>query len=217
MKLVKYPSTFHLPWAPGLQNDDRRIDSLDEFVGREVIVSEKFDGENATCYRDHYHARSLDSRHHPSRDWMKRFHGQIKYEIPTNVRICGENLYARHSIFYADLPSYFLGFSAWIDDDGDEGGRCFSWDDTLLLFSMLGIEPVRELWRGSWEEFYAHHEMIDAIVQDNVEGYVVRVTDGFMFSEFGQKVAKFVRKNHIQTDSHWMSGPVIPNGLRHVE
>jgi hypothetical protein len=208
---VKYPKTMHLPWSPGLQNDDRVIQSLTGFVGEEVVVTEKMDGENTTMYRDHIHARSLDGRHHPSRDWVKAFHGSIKHLFPTelNTRICGENMYAQHSVTYDALESYFLGFGLWVDD------RCLNWDTTLTFFESLGITPVRTLVRGSWEGCVAYLEQShDAIVESGIEGYVVRTTRDFNSSEFQKVVAKYVRKNHIQTDQHWMAKPVIPNGLK---
>lgn len=200
----------HLPWSPGLQNDDRLIESFEGFVGREVVVTEKMDGENATLYSDHYHARSLDSRHHPSRDWIKAFHGSIKHEIPEGFRVCGENLYAEHSIFYDDLESYFLGFSFW----NNVSNECWNWDDTLEMFDAIGIVPVRVWWRGPWEEFLAHQEMFDVRVQGNVEGYVVRVAGDFHFDDFKYKVAKYVRRNHVQTDQHWMQKAVVPNHIK---
>lgn len=42
-----------------------------EFLKGPVVITEKMDGENTTLYRDGLHARSLDSRHHPSRNWVK--------------------------------------------------------------------------------------------------------------------------------------------------
>jgi len=52
----------HFPWSPGLQNDDRMLESADVFLGKEVVITEKFDGENTSIYTDHIHARSLDSQ-----------------------------------------------------------------------------------------------------------------------------------------------------------
>lgn len=127
----------HFPFSPGLQNDDRVIQTLDGLMGHDVVVTEKMDGENATLYRDHYHARSLDSKHHPSRDWIKSFHGSIAHMIPEGWRICGENMYARHSIAYDDLSSYFYGFSVW-----NENNVALGWDETLMFFDDLGITPV---------------------------------------------------------------------------
>jgi len=107
----KYPRTRHLPWSPGATSDDLTLEGIDAFVGRRVIVTEKMDGENTTLYRDHSHARSLDSRHHPSRNWVKAMHGRIAHEIPEGWRLCGEHLYARHSTAHAQLPPHFTLFS----------------------------------------------------------------------------------------------------------
>lgn len=65
---VKYSRTHHLPWSPGLTDDDRVMPSLDAFIGQRVIVTEKMDGENTSMYRDNIHARSLDGRNHSSRN-----------------------------------------------------------------------------------------------------------------------------------------------------
>jgi hypothetical protein len=203
--LYKYPKTMHLPWSPGLQNDDRLIESLDGFKNERVIVTEKIDGENASLYSDHFHARSLDSRHHPSRDWMKAFWGSIKHDIPALWRVCGENAYAVHSIRYDSLPSYFLGFSIWNEDN-----VCMPWDYTVEMFQLLGIEPVPVIYDGTWDEEFIRH----LYVNDAQEGYVVRVAKAFPFAQFQRYVAKYVRKNHIQTDQHWMSKPVEANGLK---
>jgi dihydroneopterin aldolase len=42
----------------------------------------------------------------------------------------------------------------------------------------------------------------------------VRLEDAFDYRDFRRSVAKFVRKNHVQTDEHWMAGEVIPNKLK---
>jgi hypothetical protein len=41
-------------------------------------------------------------------------------------------------------------------------------------------------------------------VGDTIEGFVIRIRDGFKDSDFDKNVAKFVRQNHIQTDSEWL-------------
>jgi hypothetical protein len=114
---VPYPRTPHLPWSPGASADDVRARSLSGFVGREVVVTEKLDGENTTLYADGLHARSVDSAHHPSRTWAKALQGRAGARIPAGWRVCGENVYARHSIPYDALDGYFYGFSVWDDRD----------------------------------------------------------------------------------------------------
>lgn len=203
----KYPSTPHLPWSPGASADDVWVDTIAQFDGREVVVTEKMDGENTTMYRDHMHARSLDSRHHPSRSWVKALHSQIAHLIPAGWRVCGENLYARHSIAYEGLTSYFVVFSIW-----DERNVCLSWADTVEWAALLGLEVAPVLWSGVWDA-RALMQLADELDLTRQEGYVVRDADAFAFEDFTTHIAKWVRPDHVQTDQHWMHGPIIPNGL----
>ncbi len=203
----KYPRTPHLPWSPGVGEDDLTVWDLSVWEGREVVVTEKMDGENTTLYRDGIHARSLSSGHHPSRSWVKQLQQQIGYLLPEGWRFCGENLFACHSIFYEELPSYFLLFSIWDDDNCS-----LSWDETLEWAAMLGLSTPKELYRGNWNE-KALRRLALAVDTQRSEGYVVRRTSGFAYESFGDCVAKWVRSHHVQTDVHWMHAEVVPNGL----
>lgn len=140
-----YPRTAHLPWSPGATSDDVRIADLSALTGREVVVTEKLDGENTTLYADGLHARSLDSAHHPSRGWVKALQGRIATRIPAGWRVCGENMFARHSIPYDRLEGYFYGFSVW------DGERCLGWDRTVVFLRGLGIPAAPVLWRGVFD------------------------------------------------------------------
>ena len=200
-----YPRTRHLPWSPGATADDVRVTGLSGLRGREVVVTEKLDGENTTLYTDGLHARSLDSAHHPSRTWVKALQGRIGHHIPEGWRVCGENMLARHSIAYDDLDSYFYGFSVW-----DELGWCLDWDRTVRFLRDLGVPVPRVLWRGVFDERALRGLKLDLTRQ---EGYVVRTAEGFMAEEFGHRAAKWVRAGHVQTDTHWMHAAVVENGL----
>ncbi len=199
-----YPRTPHLPWSPGATTDDIRLGGLSGLTGREVVVTEKLDGENTTLYPDGLHARSLDSAHHPSRTWVKGLHARIAHAIPDGWRICGENVYAQHSIGYADLESWFYAFSVWT------GEYCLDWDTTVRFTRRLGIPVPPVLWRGTFDERAIQALRLDLSRQ---EGYVVRTVAGFDRAEFADRVAKWVRPAHVQTDVHWMSAPVVANGL----
>jgi hypothetical protein len=208
MVRAKYPQTMHFQFSPGLQNDDRRIQTLDELIGREIVVTEKMDGENTSMYSNHIHARSLDSRHHPSRDWVKAFWGEINYLIPEDWRICGENVYAKHSVGYENLETYFYGFSIWNEDN-----VALSWDETLQWFEELRIEPVPVLYRGPFD-LEVLKKLADTVDPLKSEGFVARVTGAVHYDEFDLKFAKWVRKGHVQTNKHWMTEEVVPNGLK---
>ena len=209
MSRFKYPRTRHLPWSRGVASDDLVVTTASPFQGREVVVTEKMDGENTTLYSDGLHARSIDSRHHPSRNWVKALHGRIAHAIPEGWRLCGENLYALHSIPYSSLPSYFLLFSVW-----DEHNRCLSWDETVEWAGLLGLCHVPVLYRGLYDEERIRSLSLDL---ETCEGYVLRLADSFEYADFGACVAKWVRPHHVQSDEHWMHKAVVPNGLAEKE
>ncbi len=195
----KYPRTYHLPWSEGVSDTDRVMTSTAQFRKIPVVVTEKMDGENTSMYRDYIHARSLDSPNHPSRSWVKNFHSKIKHDIPHSMRICGENLFAKHSIEYNELESFFLGFSVWHLD------MCLSWDTTLEWLELLDIPPVKVLYDGVYDEALIR-EIYTEDKRNTSEGYVVRVKHHFTLRNFKDCVGKFVRRGHVQTDDHWMQG-----------
>jgi len=206
---VKYPRTPHVPWSPHCRNrDDLILTDCSHFEGKRVVVTVKMDGENTTMYRDHIHARSMDSRHHPSRSWVKGLHAQIAHDIPEGWRVCGENCFAEHSIRYDNLSSYFLVFSIW-----DERNNCLSYDEMLEYTELLGLHTVPLLYRGVWDEEKIRAISVDSHGGDDMEGYVVRVAEQFPYGRFLTSMAKWVRASHVQTDAHWMSKPVVKNGL----
>ena len=212
---VKYPRTYHLPWSPGMNRDDRMMTDTNIFRGQMVMICEKLDGENTTWYTDRMTARSLETSSHPSRDWVKNLWAQHAYNIPQGWRVCGENMYAKHAIHYTKakfnaLKSYFYAFSIW-----DERNMCLSWTETMDWLTLLGIEPVPVYYYGVYD--------IDVISEFNnkmeanpgtVEGYVIRLAREYHYSEFREVCGKYVRKNHVQNNhGHWTQQKIIKNEL----
>lgn len=212
---VKYPRTFHLPWSPGMNRDDRQMTDVSIFEGQQVMICEKLDGENTTWYRDYLHARSLDSDSHPSRTWVKNLWAQKGYEIPEGWRVCGENMFAKHAIHYTNekgnpLSTYFYMFSIW-----NEKNFCLSWDETEEWAELLGLTLVPILYKGVWDM-----DIINALNKqmesnpDTIEGYVVRLSREYHYSEFRKVCGKYVRKNHVQNNhGHWSQQKIVKNEL----
>ncbi len=208
-KRVKYPRTPHLPWSPGRTSDDVLIESLSALRAQtEVVVTEKLDGENTTLYRDRLHARSIDSSAHESRDWVKALHARVRHQIPSSMRVCGENVFAVHSIEYDALPSFFLAFGIYVDE------QCIAWDDTVKWAAKLGLSHVPVLYRGPWTDaaIQACWQGVSAFGPEQ-EGYVVRAVGDFAMADFGSRVAKYVRPCHVTSEKHWKAGPVRRNRL----
>jgi hypothetical protein len=203
MERTKYFRTLHLPNSPGASRDDLILADDIHFVGRDVVITEKMDGENTTLYSDGYiHARSIDSGHHESRNWIKKEWAKRWFKLPPNYRICGENLYAQHSIHYDNLESYFYIFSIWEND------TCLSWGETCMWADELMLPTVPVL----YQDIYIHNMHFP--LRDNQEGYVVRLAGAWQFADSSTSIAKYVRQNHVQTNEHWMFQKIIKNGLK---
>ena len=205
--------------------DDIALDSQSLFMGQEVVVTEKLDGECTTIYPDGYvHARSPDSKHHISRSWIKSHAQTFSWQIPDGWRICAENLTAWHSIFYTELPTYLFVIGIY------EGDHCFNWDDTVDFCKEWKLTTVPVLWRGIWDEdvirkLWTGKGMFPTFESKKTgfffpedfqpcpaEGYVVRLADSFYYDDFQKSVAKWVRPHHVTTDEHWLER-FIPNHL----
>lgn len=212
MDRYKYPRTYHLLESPGKTSDDKVIQDMSGFEGKEVVIALKMDGENCSAYMDGYvHARSVDSKNHESRNWVKNyFAGLIPqiYDFYNNesLRICGENLYAKHSIHYTNLESYFYLFNVWMRN------TCASWGFTEILAKEFNIKLVPILYKGSYDDLVL--KSIISTLKDGDEGFVMRTTDTITFSDWPKKVAKYVRSNHVQTDVHWMNNKIEMNILK---
>jgi hypothetical protein len=197
----KYPRTFHLPYSLKKGPDDKALSSDDIFTGKQVIVTEKMDGENTTIYNDYLHARSIDSEWDESKRWLDRLRAIITHDIPPGWRLCGENLFYKHTIPYTHLETLFYIYSIW-----DENNNCLSWKQTLEWCNLLRVKPIPVIYDG----IYSQQAIIQAFneystsAHDPVEGFVVRRADGFSYKEFSGSVAKFVSNRfQINTTKHW--------------
>ncbi|MAQ85351.1 MAG: hypothetical protein CMH12_19175 [Maritimibacter sp.] len=206
--MKKYGRTFHLPNSPGVGNDDKIIQDLAQLrAAPEVVFTEKMDGENTTIFSGGCHARSPDSGYHPSRDWMKAYAAGISPSLSADERIVGEYLFAKHSVAYDHLPSYFLGF-AWFVGDEVQG-----WDHTIERFTELGIATVPVLHRGQFNDATVKM-VLESLDLQKQEGFVVRSSSSFLEREQPTHIAKYVREGHVQSDTHWTKAEIVKNGLR---
>ncbi|WP_306210935.1 RNA ligase family protein [Actinoplanes sp. RD1] len=204
---VKYPRTFHLPDSPGATADDRIQQDLTWLDG-ELVVTEKLDGGNLTFTRDAMYGRSPDSGTQPWDTPAKALWAMTSYRIPDEWRVCGESMWARRSIPYADLPGVFIVFGIW-----DETDTLLGWDDTVDWAQRLELPVVPVLYRGgSLSE--ARAAWATRHTPETSEGFVVRSAGRIPAAEFPLKLLKWVRPDHVRTDDSWRHRDDFPvNGF----
>lgn len=99
-------------------------------------------------------------------------------------------------------------FSVW-----DDTNRSLSWDVVEDWAAMMEIETVPVLYRGIFDK-----AIVEKIAREQdptkTEGFVIRNTRSFHYDDFPKNMGKYVRVNHVQTDTHWMHAEIVPNKLR---
>ncbi len=213
LKYVKYPRTYHVHWSAGTK-DDKMLPDDAQFVGKEVVVTAKMDGQNFTGYNDYCHARSTDSGSHPSMAMAKDIWFRRAYLLDDDMRVVCENLHAKHTIHYQHLSAFLFVTSVWVND------QCLDWQETCEYAGILDLPMPDVVYAG----LYDREHILEAFGQykkrqkDAVEGYVIRLQGAFRYAEFSKSVAKFVEPGFRQepNDAHgnWMSRKMVENGLQ---
>lgn len=213
----KYPRTYHLPWSPGGEEDDRRVKGVMPLLRVPLVLTEKLDGSNVCLTSVGGFARSHGKPPpHPSFDAFKALCATLQSQIPENVQVFGEWLWAKHSIHYAALPATLMVFG--VRDLATL--RWSSWDEVEACASSLGLLTVPLLSRfgptPKERELRAEVERLAALPSEcggEREGVVVRWAGGFGDGEFSRAVSKWVRANHLSSGDAWLHGPVVRNSL----
>ena len=251
MKIIKYPRTRHLEGSrlqAGDCNDDMPIAEL---AGQQLTIEEKVDGANCAVSFDDSGNLHLQSRGHYLtgggrerhfalfKTWANTHAHAMRPVLGSRYVMYGEWLYAKHTVFYDQLPHYFLEFDVL---DRAEGVFLSTSARAALLFG-LPVMPVPVVHVGTVRNkddlnallkpsLYKSAGWRDVLVQaaeasgsradmvakqtddsDLAEGLYVKVeSDGVVRDRF-----KFVRGDFLQAiaaaDGHWLDRPILPNRL----
>jgi len=200
----RYPRTLHLPFSMEVHKDDKVIRDCSNFINREVVITEKLDGGNCCFHDGKTYARSTTQE-----TKCETFHF-VKRAIAWKTKdikhhfFYGENLYAKHSISYNKLESFFNLFAV------RDSELWLSWSEVEHLSEMVFECPtVPVLFRGIFKSIqeienwmYKEIKKPSAYGEER-EGFVIKVTHRYPIEDHSSCVAKFVRKGHVQTDEHW--------------
>jgi hypothetical protein len=251
-EIHKYPRTRHIEGS-GLQpGDDPVCAPFAALAGRHLVVEEKMDGANSAISftqdgrlllqsRGHYLTGGTRERQFDLlKQWANRYAGSLWETLGDRYVLYGEWLYARHTIFYTDLPHYFLEFDAL---DTTSGIFLSAPARRELLRKAPFARSVRVLHEGtvaSAEALVAltgpsafvsgslverlrvaasargldpEQALRESDLSGLMEGLYIKVEkDGAVVERY-----KYVRAGFLQTvfdsESHWMDRPLIPNQL----
>ena len=252
-EIYKYPRTRHIEGS-GIQKGDEDLDVvlLREFAGRYLVVEEKMDGANCALSFDTDGRLQLQSRghyltggerekqFHLLKTWAHRYTFELWERLAGRYILYGEWLYAKHTVFYTDLPHYFMEFDVL---DKSNGTFLSTARRREFLRALPFIVSVEVLYEGGVDNLQALKQLVGTsrfIQQDQqqklseicaarglesarvlkesdtsglMEGLYIKVEEEGVVTER----YKYVRGGFLQavfdSESHWLDRPIVPNCL----
>lgn len=203
--MSKYPRTLHLPYSQSVTSDDRISDSANSLLGIDIVITEKLDGENCGMTDDGVYARSHAA--FTTSPWsreVRQLHKlSVEDELGDGVYLFGENMEGIHSIEYTNLTSYFYIFGI------RDNNIWIPWNKVEEYSYLLDIPTVPVLFKGVVNTEKELKDLVNGLVSKpsqlggQIEGIVVRNASLFHNDDFADNVMKWVRKDHVQTTTHW--------------
>jgi RNA ligase len=253
-QIYKYPRTQHIEGS-GLQIGDEDLDVVpfDRLVSCHLVVEEKMDGANCAISfsasgslllqsRGHYLAGGARERQFDLfKTWAHRYTAELWDILEDRYIMFGEWLYAKHTIFYTELPHYFLEFDIY---DRREDSFLSTERRAKLLEQAPFVSSVKVLHVGFIPSVLAltaligpshfiapnHMGQMAALCLERgldpaqtlretdssglMEGLYIKVEQGGVV----EQRYKYIRAGFLQavfvSQSHWIDRPLLPNGLR---
>lgn len=228
--LPEFPRTRHIPFEPNASKDDK-VASVREFEellasGMNITIEEKVDGANCGITildgepvirnRNHILSKNYTGTRTPAKMqfaaiWTWYYNNQdkfIKLQEILGFTACvyGEWLYARHSINYDRLPSWFVAFDVY-----DYNERKYISPlryRPALLEAGFEVVPPMEFSQITEKSLKSMRDGKTAFSEnEDKEGIYLKACDG----EFIIERLKMVRPGFIQGE-HWNKKELVKNG-----
>eukprot|EP00288_Rhodomonas_lens_P014587 CAMPEP_0177705408 /NCGR_PEP_ID=MMETSP0484_2-20121128/8691_1 /TAXON_ID=354590 /ORGANISM="Rhodomonas lens, Strain RHODO" /LENGTH=961 /DNA_ID=CAMNT_0019216831 /DNA_START=63 /DNA_END=2948 /DNA_ORIENTATION=+ len=225
--IFKFPRTHHIFDAGGnaVTRDDLLLDPLDaaSYLNRPVFCEEKIDGANLGIWLDtDYTVRCQNRSHFVTGESGTQWRGLDQWINENQATLCqlleprkhilfGEWMYAKHSLEYDKLPSFFVAFDLY--DIAQK--KFFSRRRLYNILAGTQIAVVPMILDGQVASLDNFKDMLEtaSTFKSNgtpVEGVYIRVDD-----EAGmwlERRCKLVRPDFIQgIETHWMSKNLVRN------
>ncbi len=220
-EFFKFPSTPHLALlGDALVRGDKVFSEhdRDNFLKNTITVEEKIDGANLGISFDRNFNIQLQNRgayiNLPYSGqwkelclWIPKNRDSLLDVLTDQYVLFGEWCYAEHSIYYDQLPDWFLGFDIF-DKKNTKFLSCKRRDK---MFRNMGISESPLLKTGRFTLEYLEQLLTESrFCKSPAEGIYLRFDDG---DWLGQR-AKLVRPEFIQAiEAHWSRKGIKPNRL----
>lgn len=168
MDFVKYPRTKHIEGSKFTCDPiDLKKTKLNSVEGKHLVIEEKMDGTQVGIFFESRYQSRIQSRGHyvdeiysPEFDLLKRWvatHSSSLWDVLGDRYILfGEWLYAKHTIFYDELPDYLMEYDIF-----DRASNTFLSTDRRMemLEGLSFLSSVKVLGQGRYANAYEIYEL----------------------------------------------------------
>ena len=131
------------------------MEEAKEFLAGNLVVEEKIDGANLGISlgpsqepifqnRGSVLAGPHAGQWKPLRYWAEKHNSVLRKHLDHHLILFGEWCYAKHSIFYTQLPDYFIGYDVY----DLRQSKFWSTDRRDELLSRMGLSVVPVVFKG---------------------------------------------------------------------
>lgn len=248
--IFKYPRTPHIEGSCKQHGDeDLKNVPFEQIKGKYVVIEEKVDGANSGISvindqlllqsRGHYLTGGYREKHFDLfKTWAYTKTPEFIELLGERYILYGEWLFAKHTMYYDNLPHYFMEF-----DILDLETNLFL--STKKRREMLSNYPfifsVKVLFEGIIEDKNQLYELMgkshfitDNFIQNleisakgldiekikketnltqDMEGLYIKVEDGDSCTERYKFVRDTFLQNILESETHWLDRPIVPNKI----
>jgi len=179
-----------------------------------IEITEKMDGANVAIIRGNNNKWVLQKRRGLAEQgvhaqysffWNWARHNEEKIlKIPNGWKVYGELMYAKHNIYYDELPSYFLVFDIW------DGREYLHYDNRIFFIKEFGFQHVPILYYGNEKIDVDSFMYIKSACSSNL-------AEGIVIKNYKKQIrGKLVRPEFmkdLEEDDHWATKAVKRNKL----
>lgn len=251
-EIKKYPRTKHIEGSRLQKGDeDLRQIPFNKIKGKYIVIEEKVDGANTAISfdsegnlllqsRGHYLTGGYRERHYNLLKQWASIHKDALYSVlGSRFIMYGEWLYAKHTVYYDNLPHYFLEFDIF-----DREKEVFL--DTETRHKMLegsNVTSVPVLARGKYNNIndilkylgdsnYITNNHLENLRNESIklgldpdrqiretdnsktmEGLYIKVEENGIVVDRMKYVRYTFLQNVEESETHWLDRPIIPNKL----
>ncbi|MGN1193139.1 MAG: RNA ligase family protein [Dorea sp.] len=209
----KFPSTPYIETDINITRSDKILskNEVEDILSKPVTIEEKIDGANLGISFNHngelriqnrgsYLLSPLEGQWKPLNNWL-HCHEETMFDmLVDNYILFGEWCYAKHSVYYDELPDWFIGFDIF----DKKNNRFLSVQQRNHMLDKMKVTVVPQLGYGIYDVYeLSQFFQKSKYGSEYCEGIYIRQDEDIYLKYRAKMVRKEFKQNITE---HWSRG-----------